>query len=580
MALFKRWRRWSARLLRVGSLVSALALAPSMAWSQEGGATDKMPPRHFTKNTSFHLPIKMTPTMRADTREICLYVKQGPNDWVRVETAPPTATHFTPKVSREGEYWFTLVTISKSGRATPPEVAKAPPGLRVVVDVTDPVIDVQPSAAADGEFSLRCNVLDPNFDPATLKAVSKTDKGDRPLETVPGMSGTFRVRSGDISFPVRVTAADRAGNVASKDVNIRDIVVATMKTGAEDRVETASHKIATPPPIRSAPATLPPTVLPASPVPPPGLVEVTAPPRTELTPAIPGAAGSSLPPTVTLPPSVTPPTVTPPATTTPLTSVPPPYTPVTPPTMPLTAGPGIPDTGPTGAPTTTPTRTPVAFAGGKMPRQILNTPQVSIDYRIDQVGPSGVGKVDVYLTADQGQNWKKVKEDMDRRTPVEVELPGEGVFGLKIVITNGNGFGGAPPVRGEQPTCWVEVDSTSPYVVLQPITPITQNGHLEIRWTATDANLTTDPVSLYFRTRPEGPWQAIVRNLENKGTYRWAFPRDMGGQFWVKTEVVDQAGNIARSETPTPIVLDMSEPRASVLGITSATVRPTPPRGN
>ena len=211
-----------------------------------------------------------------------------------------------------------------------------------------------------------------------------------------------------------------------------------------------------------------------------------------------------------------------------------------------------------------------------VPRQIVNTTQVSVDYRIDHVGPSGVGRVDVYVTSDNGQSWKKVKETTDHRNPsAEVDLPGEGLYGVKLVITNGNGFGGTPPVRGEQPTCWIEVDTTAPQIRLQPVEPVAQNGFLEIRWTASDANLGAEPIGLYFRTRPESPWQPIARNLKNDGSYRWAFPRDLGAQFWIKAEVTDQAGNVSRSETPNPVLLDMTEPRVQVLGVSGVSVRPS-----
>src|SRR5205814_1023341 len=33
-------------------------------------------------------------------------------------------------------------------------------------------------------------------------------------------------------------------------------------------------------------------------------------------------------------------------------------------------------------------------------RQFLNTTHATVEYRIDQVGPSGVGKVEVYLTGN------------------------------------------------------------------------------------------------------------------------------------------------------------------------------------
>ncbi|HWY88894.1 MAG TPA: hypothetical protein VNX28_19430, partial [Gemmataceae bacterium] len=216
---------------------------------------------------------------------------------------------------------------------------------------------------------------------------------------------------------------------------------------------------------------------------------------------------------------------------------------------------------------------------GAIQRQILNTTHATIDYRIDQVGPSGVGRVEVYLTGDQGQNWQRLGEDPDRRSPAEIELPGEGLFGIRLVITNGNGFGGTPPARGDAPTCWIEVDTTVPFVQLRPIEPI-QNGCIEVRWTASDKNLPAEPITLLYRTRPDGPWQPIARNVKNDGLYRWNFPRDQGSQFFVRIEVADLAGNTAHAETPSAIVLDLTEPHASVVGVTGMSPRTTPPVGN
>lgn len=537
MSLIKRWRRWTARMLHVGCLTSALF--PGWAWAQDVAKTDK----HYTKNMVFHLPVDMPATTRLETKEVCLYVKQNGGDWARVETAPATATHFTSKVSREGEYWFTLVTVSKSGKQTPADLAKAPPDriLKVVVDTTPPVLDVQPATASEGgalDFAIRCNAIDPNLVPESLKAVSKTDKGDRPLEQVPGQPGLFRIRGTELlPYPVRVSVSDRAGNTASRDVNIGDIVKTASRP--DEKFTPTAHKIATPPAL------------------PPGLVEIpTSTPGKLETPVVPVIPNMDSPPTTLITP-------VPPA---PLTAAAPAKTlpevmPATPPKIDGPARPGV-----------------VVEKGG-VPRQILNTPQVAIDYRIDHKGPSGVSRVDVYLTSDNCQTWKKVREYLDQRNPAEIELPGEGLFGLKIVITNGNGFGGTPPVRGEQPTCWVEVDTTAPHVKLQSIEPVTQNGFLEIRWIAADTNMANEPVSLFFRARPDTPWQPIVTGVKNEGVHRWAFPRDMGNQFWIKAEVADQAGNVSRAETG-PVILDMSEPRAAVVGISGATVRPIAPPGN
>ncbi len=93
------------------------------------------------------------------------------------------------------------------------------------------------------------------------------------------------------------------------------------------------------------------------------------------------------------------------------------------------------------------------------------------------------------------------------------------------------------------------------------------NGAIDIRWNASDPNLSSEPVTLYYRARPDAPWQPIAKHIKNDGTYHWTFPHDAGSQFFFKVEVADRAGNVARAESQTPIMLDMTEPRASVVSV-------------
>jgi hypothetical protein len=213
-------------------------------------------------------------------------------------------------------------------------------------------------------------------------------------------------------------------------------------------------------------------------------------------------------------------------------------------------------------------------------RQLINTTRAALDYRIDHVGPSGVGKVEVWYTGDQGASWRRLCEDADKHSPAEFDLPGDGVYGVRVVVANGNGFGGRPPVAGDQPHIWIEVDATAPIVHLKEVDPITNGGPLEIQWTASDKNLAAGAINLYFAARKEGPWQPIARGLKNDGHYKWAFPSDQGGQFFLRVEAVDLAGNVARSDSASAVVLDMTEPRASVLGVTAVPSQPAPFRGN
>jgi hypothetical protein len=223
---------------------------------------------------------------------------------------------------------------------------------------------------------------------------------------------------------------------------------------------------------------------------------------------------------------------------------------------------------------------PPSFLPGSVNRQLLNTTRAALDYRIDQVGPSGVGKVEVWMTADQGHSWQRLSEDKNRRSPTEFDLPGEGLFGIRVVVTNGNGFGGRPPVPGDQPHCWIEVDTAAPIVQLREVERITNGNSVDIRWTATDKNLGTEPVNLYYATRKDGQWLPLASHLKNDGLYRWTFPRDAGGQFFIRAEVIDLAGNVTRCESSTAIALDMTEPRASVVGVTGVRGVATPGHGN
>jgi hypothetical protein len=66
------------------------------------------------------------------------------------------------------------------------------------------------------------------------------------------------------------------------------------------------------------------------------------------------------------------------------------------------------------------------------------------------------------MTRDDGRTWFKAAEDPDLQPPVQVEFPGEGVYGLTLVVRSRAGLGRQPPQPGEPPELRVEVDLTPP----------------------------------------------------------------------------------------------------------------------
>ena len=144
-----------------------------------------------------------------------------------------------------------------------------------------------------------------------------------------------------------------------------------------------------------------------------------------------------------------------------------------------------------------------------------------------------------------------------------------------MAVTNGCGFGGRAPAAGDQPQCWIEVDTAAPVVQIRDVEPVVNGNTVDLRWMASDKNLGPEAISLFYAVKKEGPWQPVARNIKNDGVYHWQFPRDAGGQFYVRVEATDLAGNVARVETAQPVTIDTTEPRASVVGVTP--VRVTPP---
>lgn len=483
----------------------------------EAAPVRKDPGKTYTNKPIFHLPVRFDERHRANLKELCLFVKSaGGGDWVQQDSVPPTSTFFTFRVPNDGEFWFSVAMVDLAGRVTPPEMHQLQPQLKVVADTKAPLIDVRAWITPEGEQCLKVQMQDPNVDPASLKVYCKQDGGaERLLENIPGQAELFRVNSQDLQQgTIRVLGNDFAGNVGVRDQPLRELFNLPTQTSTSAKIEPKSAD-----PL-GAPNRIDIGSPPSMPVPP------NAPPRSDFLPPAPDPnLLGSLSPTSVIPP---------------------------------------PNMDPRPAPGVTPASPSIAG------RQLLNTNHATVEYRIEPVGPSGIGKVEAYITTDQGQTWQRFKEDTDKRSPLELDLPGEGVYGIRLAVTNGNGFGGTPPQRGDAPTTVFEVDTTAPLVQLRSVEPVPGGGSLEVRWTASDRNLGSEPVSLFYRTKVDGAWIPIVRNLKNDGAYRWTFPREQGSQFFVKIEVADQAGNIARTETPNAVVVDTTEPRATVVGVTGS----------
>jgi hypothetical protein len=205
---------------------------------------------------------------------------------------------------------------------------------------------------------------------------------------------------------------------------------------------------------------------------------------------------------------------------------------------------------------------------------------VTFDYDVTGVGPSGVSRVELYLSTDEGHTWQHHHEDLHPQPgmPLTVNLPGEGVYGLRLVATSGAGLARKPPQPGDLPQMRVEVDTTPPVVKLFPPQPDpVRRDALQLTWSASDRKLAANPIWLEYAEGPNGPWQPIAKELPNTGRYLWQLaPNQPFFKVYLRVIAYDAAGNYGIDQSPEPVLIDMNEPEAQIKHIH----KPPPARTN
>jgi hypothetical protein len=200
---------------------------------------------------------------------------------------------------------------------------------------------------------------------------------------------------------------------------------------------------------------------------------------------------------------------------------------------------------------------------------LINRLAFPLAYDVESVGPSGVREVVPYVTRDGGNTWEAWGRDPDNRSPLDVVVAGEGVYGFRIVVINNDGQSNEPPQRGDDADVWVRIDATAPSarITAAPYGVGPEAGLLNIQWEASDENLAENPVTLSFAENPAGRWTTIAAGLPNDGSYHWRVEPHVPQQVYLRLEVRDKAGNVGVHQLREPINVNGLRPKAHIRGI-------------
>jgi hypothetical protein len=199
--------------------------------------------------------------------------------------------------------------------------------------------------------------------------------------------------------------------------------------------------------------------------------------------------------------------------------------------------------------------------------KMVNKKRIQFNFKIDDVGPSKVRSVEVWWTKERGI-WQKYEQEFKPDAPFEIEVAEEGRYGFTLVAVSGVGHAEARPQAADPPQVWVQVDLTPPVVQLVGVDVGSgvEKGTVTIRWRASDKFLAAQPITLSYGTGND-QWTTIAANIANDGRYVWKMPEGLPYQFPIRVEAIDMAGNVGSDKTQKDVIVDLSIPKARVIGI-------------
>lgn len=529
----------------------------------------------------FQIPFAPPADVYPRAVEVQLYASEdGGRNWKLIGRADPGQKHFTFRAPRDGDYWFSVRTLNEAGQVTP--TTRPRPELHVVVDTVAPKMKLRTWRSDSGELHAAWELDEPNLRGDSLKLMYNTGAPNerwQPVAVSPatGVSGhqsgeretTWQAGTEADKYFVRAEVTDQAGNtyVTEQEVVPGGQLAATPRQGPapmEEVSSTAPEEIASAPPATQ-------TWSPESPgdvgaTPPPAMANTFPASNASNASNVPAGLASQQNHTTVSSEELPPPTAAAPST--PLAS----DAPMSPPVANSQSAPA--ELTPAGNVSGTPE--PITLAGlpeGVRPRMV-NSRRFELEYDVESVGPTGIGRVELWGTRTGGQSWLNFGAPPDQRNPLQVTVDGEGIYGFRIVVYSGSGLGGIPPKRGDLPDVWLGVDLTSPDAKILSAEQGTDSraGELLVSWEASDRLLADRPISLSFSSQPEGPWSTLAASLPNTGAYVWRLDNRVPDIVYLRMEVRDEAGNVQSVDYGQPISIYRQRPAGRIINVRPVTV--------
>jgi hypothetical protein len=192
----------------------------------------------------------------------------------------------------------------------------------------------------------------------------------------------------------------------------------------------------------------------------------------------------------------------------------------------------------------------------------------ALDYNLDVSPRVPIAEIQLFATIDGGQTWEKWGVDPDRRSPFEIQVQEDGLFGFRMVIVDSQRHASNIPRDGDEADVWVYVDTLVPTARIQSALygEGDEQGKLIIQYDVNDDNLSDRPVTISYSVSPDGPWDTAGANLLNNGRFAWQTAPDLPRQIFLRIQASDIAGNLTTYRFPQAVNIEGLTPRGRIQG--------------
>jgi hypothetical protein len=184
--------------------------------------------------------------------------------------------------------------------------------------------------------------------------------------------------------------------------------------------------------------------------------------------------------------------------------------------------------------------------------------EVGLDLDVADTGPAGLTAARLWISQDDGVSWTEGPVIEAPFKTVAWKAPADGRFRLYIVATDG--AGNVTPAPKDKVGDQITIDATAPTVLLASAIGISEStvagpttrrdykpgDRVQVVFTAKDANLVQNSVSVLWQTDASKPWSELGKGLPVDQAFRFQIPADAPDtkSARIKLTAVDAAGNV------------------------------------